>query len=470
MRELLQLCAYKPEEIERELPRVKKSFEKLGIFSEDVEIGKGRIRDFFEIELEGVRKILGVYLRELVSLGLARDEHEKVIYTALPNLSGDLLAAAMVKEGASVYVGIPDLLLMLVLQVFFNKNIKHYEAAEKHAMSVGQAHCGCKQTHLGALLCNTIPKPDLHVGFAIYCDEAPKVDALYEELFNIPVSIVSRCQDIDWHDTEGTPERIVNYFAESMRRSVRDAEKVVGYGITDEMIGSCFMDTMGFFMDFVKLETMVCHSDPLPLSMTTLWYFYIMLSVIVRPENRARRKDALKTLIAETEERIKQGEGVTEKGAPRIILGAVPSMVDPSLDGLIRELGLSIPLAECQCSPPDADFMPKTGDPNTPMDPYVGLARLFLASPIVGNLSTRIPNLIKACKRYNIDGVILLLHYSCRPFATDALMVKDALKKELGIPVLVLEGDIYDPRYYTKEQLRTRIESFAELLKASRIS
>lgn len=63
-----------------------------------------------------------------------------------------------------------------------------------------------------------------------------------------------------------------------------------------------------------------------------------------------------------------------------------------------------------------------------------------------------------------------MLHYSCRPFATDALMVKDALKKELGIPVLVLEADIYDPRFYTREQLRTRLESFAELVKASRVS
>ncbi|UCF83046.1 MAG: 2-hydroxyacyl-CoA dehydratase [Desulfobacteraceae bacterium] len=49
-------------------------------------------------------------------------------------------------------------------------------------------------------------------------------------------------------------------------------------------------------------------------------------------------------------------------------------------------------------------------------------------------------------------------------------MVKDALKKEVKIPALVLEGDVYDPRYYTKEQLRTRIESFAELVKAVRLS
>jgi len=470
MRELLNLVAFEEDEIEKEIPRVKRAFEKLGITSEDVHLAKGRLREFFEIELEGVRKILGVYLRELISLALAREENDKVIYTALPNLSGDLLGAAMAKEESLVYAGIPDLLLMLVLQVFFNKNLKHYEAAEKHALPAGEAHCGCKQTHLGALLCKTIPKPDLHVGFDIYCDEAPKVDVLYEVMFDIPVSMVSRCQDIDWYDTNIAPERIVNYFAERMKKTVRDVGEVVGYEITAEMIGQSFMDTMGFFMDFVKLGKMVCDSDPPPLSMTTLWYFYIMLAVIPRPENRLRRKDALQTLITETEEMIKRGEGVTERGAPRIILGAVPSMVDPSIDALIRELGLSVPVIESQCWAPEAEFMPHIGDPSQPIDPFVGLAKLFMAHPIVGNLSTRIPTLIKACKKYRIDGALLLLHYSCRPFATDALMVKDALKKELDIPVLVLEGDLYDPRYYTREQLRTRIESFAELVKASKVS
>jgi hypothetical protein len=31
--------------------------------------------------------------------------------------------------------------------------------------------------------------------------------------------------------------------------------------------------------------------------------------------------------------------------------------------------------------------------------------------------------------------------------------------------VLVLEGDLYDSRNYRAEQLRTRVESFAEMLK-----
>jgi benzoyl-CoA reductase/2-hydroxyglutaryl-CoA dehydratase subunit BcrC/BadD/HgdB len=39
------------------------------------------------------------------------------------------------------------------------------------------------------------------------------------------------------------------------------------------------------------------------------------------------------------------------------------------------------------------------------------------------------------------------------------------IEKELGIPVLAIEFDNLDSREYTVEQLRTRVEPFAEMLK-----
>ena len=42
----------------------------------------------------------------------------------------------------------------------------------------------------------------------------------------------------------------------------------------------------------------------------------------------------------------------------------------------------------------------------------------------------------------------------------------DYLPEELGIPVLPLEWDCYDARDYSAESLRTRIETFAEVVRA----
>ena len=45
-------------------------------------------------------------------------------------------------------------------------------------------------------------------------------------------------------------------------------------------------------------------------------------------------------------------------------------------------------------------------------------------------------------------------------------MAKKAIGEKLGIPVMVLEADCYDTRNYSAGQLKTKIETFAEMLKA----
>ena len=47
-------------------------------------------------------------------------------------------------------------------------------------------------------------------------------------------------------------------------------------------------------------------------------------------------------------------------------------------------------------------------------------------------------------------------------------MAKKGVEDELGIPVLALEGDVWDTRDYSTEALRIRVETFAEMLRAKK--
>jgi benzoyl-CoA reductase/2-hydroxyglutaryl-CoA dehydratase subunit BcrC/BadD/HgdB len=62
--------------------------------------------------------------------------------------------------------------------------------------------------------------------------------------------------------------------------------------------------------------------------------------------------------------------------------------------------------------------------------------------------------------------VINFYPYSCREWVPTVMITKKVIEDEMGIPVLVLEGDSYDTRNYNAGQLRTRVETFAELLRA----
>ena len=68
-------------------------------------------------------------------------------------------------------------------------------------------------------------------------------------------------------------------------------------------------------------------------------------------------------------------------------------------------------------------------------------------------------------KKYKLDGVLLDVTYTCRVGAADSQIMKNFIEKELGIPALIMEHDVYDPRFFTAGQVRTRIETFAEQVK-----
>jgi hypothetical protein len=82
--DLLKLCGFEVDEIEKERPRIDRAFGILGIDDEDIKRGEMRLQEYLDIDLLGVRRFLGIWMRELVNLVLAREEHDKVVYSDFP--------------------------------------------------------------------------------------------------------------------------------------------------------------------------------------------------------------------------------------------------------------------------------------------------------------------------------------------------------------------------------------------------
>ncbi|MEJ2739784.1 MAG: hypothetical protein P8105_08180 [Dehalococcoidia bacterium] len=81
MRELLTTCGFEVKELESELPRIEKAFQKLGITTEDIKRGKQRLATYYDIELQGVRKAISLCIRDVVNTVLAKEDgKKKIIY------------------------------------------------------------------------------------------------------------------------------------------------------------------------------------------------------------------------------------------------------------------------------------------------------------------------------------------------------------------------------------------------------
>ena len=66
--EFLNVCGFEPEEIEDEASRIDKAFKILEIGPDDVDEATERVKRFFDLELLGIRKALGILLKELLSM------------------------------------------------------------------------------------------------------------------------------------------------------------------------------------------------------------------------------------------------------------------------------------------------------------------------------------------------------------------------------------------------------------------
>jgi benzoyl-CoA reductase/2-hydroxyglutaryl-CoA dehydratase subunit BcrC/BadD/HgdB len=84
------------------------------------------------------------------------------------------------------------------------------------------------------------------------------------------------------------------------------------------------------------------------------------------------------------------------------------------------------------------------------------------------NLSARTAIIIEACKRLSVDGVLGKFHVGCRTGVGDAVIIKNAIRRELGIPVLLLEWEGFETRVFNEKQYKRRIELFRDTLNSSR--
>lgn len=467
MRELLELCGFEPGEIDAELPRVQKVFDMFGITPEDIERGKERINRYWDPELKGLAKIRGLAIKELVDTILAKEEDKINLCASLPSATTDVLNAASFHSN-NVRATYPDVLVLMVLGYIFNKLDAILEAAETHFLRPGAAHCSLLQTRLGLNILGLYPRCDLLLSMGNLCDALPKSDEAIGIYFNIPVQYINVCQDrgADWEDMY----RSKDFFTNEIKKAKKRISEVIGFEITDDMVNEARRLRRDAAIYATKIYDLVINSDPLPISAVALQYIRIFRAMPISRKSQETLNEASKLLYEEVEERVNRGVGVVEKGAPRILYAPLVSLSDPSIIHMIEELGIAIPLTEDTILVPDGEVRPQMDERGRGEDPWERVAYALIQRSIEASVPMRIRAIIGAVKRYHLDGVLNLFHYSCRYFAGDPLILKDAVEKETGVPVMVLEGDLYDPRFYTAEQLRTRIEAFGEMLKAAKVA
>lgn len=457
MREFLRLCGYKDAHIESEVERVKKAFAKLGIGEEDIKRGKERMRTFYDLELSGIRRLLGVFLKELVRLVLAKEEGKERIVHACMASGFEAFGSAFTSFSKHVYVQVPNSPFMVILGCIFDRFTPILEQAEKLWLKAGTVrHCGMVKSRLGILSLGLIPKPDVTITSGFLCETSAKTNDLISELLGIPAIYYDTCQDREAEEGPLAP-RVFELAARSLKKAVNKLSKLVDFEIKDEMLYEVLEVRKEYARAIGKVRDLIRKSDPVPLSPTHENLMGWLIPMALPLEDIEEAKQAAETLYLELKERVESGVGAVPRGAPRLLQILPPHHSDPRLEHLINSLGMALVAS-------DYEFLaPQSHMPIQRTDPYFQCIQV-LRNSIALPLRMRVDLILDVCRKYKVDGVLDHYHVGCRTVAADAFLIKQAIEMELKIPVLLLEWENFDPRVFRYEQFRLKLEEFKGII------
>lgn len=101
-----------------------------------------------------------------------------------------------------------------------------------------------------------------------------------------------------------------------------------------------------------------------------------------------------------------------------------------------------------------------------PSDPLRSLAENYLMVFCNRNIETRANLTEELMKRYKANGFIFHSNRSCKSTAFGARDIMSLLTQRTGLPGLLFDADMGDPRFFSEEQFRDRLEMYLELVDA----
>lgn len=101
-------------------------------------------------------------------------------------------------------------------------------------------------------------------------------------------------------------------------------------------------------------------------------------------------------------------------------------------------------------------------------DPVLGMAQNYLVCPNNHSAPILIDQILKLCRQYQVDGMVLHASRTCRAFTNPQFLIADAASKRLGIQTSTFEGDVTDESFYKDELVNSRVEAMLEAIDARR--
>jgi len=412
------------------------------------------------VELEGIRKLLGSFVRETIDLTKANEYKArglKIVYGILPAVLHFYYALKLTAPD-KVYVSFPDIFLTMVMNGFFHKLTPYLEEAEKAGIPYGCRHCALNKTRYAARRLGVIPPPDISWIWGFICDEGPKTDEFirlyYDPEWKTYITRLPHDQSLGTVEDEVISR--VEYLANQMRDGFESAQREIGIKVPEEKITEVIGIWQRYAAKLAELARLMT-TDPQPLGAVSGRLFWEGLFTPFNTGIESMEK-ALDITIKEVKQRVAGKEGILPQGAPKLMIYSIHPTV-PWIAKMFEENGVGIPLSEFFILT-KKQLMPPTFE-----DPYMAAAEGWLRTSAMVNPGYQAEQMCEKLVTHKFDGMVFGLMDFDRWLGSPHRLLSRMVEEKTKLPVFYIEGDNWDDRDYSEEALRTRIESICEIVK-----
>jgi benzoyl-CoA reductase/2-hydroxyglutaryl-CoA dehydratase subunit BcrC/BadD/HgdB len=298
----------------------------------------------------------------------------------------------------------------------------------------------------------SIPKPDVLIYNTNQCRDVYDWFSFYAKEWNVPLMGV-----VTPRGQHYVREDVVKMVTTQLEEMVPGLEQIAGRRFDiDE------------FREIIRLSrecsniwgTVLDTASAIP-SPLTFFDGCIHMGPAVVMRGRKEANNYYRILLAELKERINQGVAAIEGEKHRFYFEGMPVWGKlRSMSELFARLKSCIVVSTYCSSWVFSAFDPK--------DPFLSMARAYTSIVNSQDDNSKENYIADNVKHFNVDGIIYHDAKTCPNNSNTRYAMTNYLAKRLGIPYLVINGDLNDLRCFSEEQTITNVEAFVEQIEESK--
>lgn len=323
----------------------------------------------------------------------------------------------------------------------------YLEAAAGYGLPIET--CSIHRILIGMVIKEAISPPDFIVGTSHACDGEIKA---FETLTDL-------CQCPD-------------YFLDHPYRA--DAEGVEYYKREMEGLIQFLEEKTSQKFDFNKLKEVVELSKqatdlyrqinemrkavPAPMGSGEFFGILLLYNILVGTPGLVKYFEILRN---EIKEQLEKGPTLDRENFRVVFLYSFPFYAMEFFEWMEQEYGV-VDVMELMST---FGYTEEEMEPSSPLDTLAKKSFYQpLVSPIVGSTDNFVITALRIARDYRADAAFFGTHIGCKEACATVRIVKDTLRRELGIPTYVIDHDPLVPSVTPPDVIKTKFEGFIEML------